>query len=139
MPRQPTHRPKIVAALQAAGDAGITAKELATQVGCTPQQSYKDVKGLEQAGEVQRRGKSSSGGDILVWTGGEVSATLDNRSTGGQGVSLQTRPPGTGTGSISGIRLGQGWTVVGLSLDDGLTRVSLRDATGETLEFTVPS
>jgi hypothetical protein len=139
MPRKPAHRPNIVAALQAAGERGITAKELAAQVGCTPQQSYKDVKGLEEAGELERRGKSSSGGDLLFWTGGETSATLDNRATGGTGVSLQTRPPGTGTGSIAGVRLGQGWTVVGMSLDEGVTRVSLRDATGETLEFTVPS
>jgi hypothetical protein len=139
MPRTPTHRPNIVAAIQAAGAAGITAKEVAAQVGCTPQQSYKDIKGLEQAGELERKGKSGTGGDLLIWTGGHASSTLDNRSTGGLGVSLQTRPPGTGTGSISCVRLGQAWTVVGMSLEDGLTRVSLRDATGETLEFTVPS
>jgi hypothetical protein len=139
MPRTPTHRPNIVAAIQAAGTAGVTAKEVAAQVGCTPQQSYKDIKVLEEAGEVARKRKSATGGDILIWTGGDASATLDNRSTGGLGVSLQTRPPGTGTGSASGVRLGQAWTVVGMSLEDGLTRVSLRDETGATLEFTVPS
>lgn len=139
MPRKPAHRPNIVAAIQAAGEAGITAAEIQRRVDCTLQQVYKDVKVLEDAGEVYRHGKSDSGGDILIWSGNDLSATLDHRSTGGQGVTLQTRPPGTGTGSISGVRLGQGWTVVSLALEGGLSRVTLQDATGETLEFTVPS
>ena len=139
MPRKPAHRSAIVAVIQAAGETGISATEVEGKVECSLQQVYKDVKVLEVAGEVVRHGKSASGGDILVWSGSEISATLDNRSTGGKGVTLQPRRPGTANGSVSGLRLHQSWTVVSLTLEGGLTRVKLQDETGEILEFTAPS
>lgn len=153
MPRAATHRPRIVEAIQQAGDAGITTSEIADRLGFKIQQVYKDIKKLEDAGEVQRHpGVGPKGGDLLTWAGGEASVTVDPRAAGIPPAKLEHGKGGSngngngkGPATIAGAKvggaglvLGKTYRVTGVELSNGgEVEVTMTDDQGNTISLEV--
>ncbi len=131
MARPQVHQPKIIEQLQRHPD-GMTRKELADAVGCSPQQVHK----VTQKGKLDPTdpdylpitvvGQGRNGADILAWSDA-VPARRAIVTTAGP-MHREVIP------SIPG--LGEKLTVVGMTMVDGRVEVVVEGEHGERHTFT---